>query len=252
MQKISEEMLADIDKDTVDFSPNFDGTTQEPVVLPSRFPNLLVNGSSGIAVGMATNMPPHNMGEIVDACLAFIENPEITAEELKERLCTITPNRADMHERHKVALDPARWGSIVALDPEPPRELQHQQRLLGTAAYAFSQLMMLGAPADDAFVVDVPIAPHPDTRTLALDVSAVSRVLGFELALDFLRLCLRALHVSLALRAFWVFLCRSQNRCAYRVTGLREAKSLNSLNRASKPPRHHTSCQDTYLCLCMH
>jgi DNA gyrase subunit A len=84
MTRLAEDLLADIDKDTVDFSPNFDGTTQEPVVLPSRFPNLLVNGSSGIAVGMATNMPPHNMGEIVDACLAFIENPEITAEELLE------------------------------------------------------------------------------------------------------------------------------------------------------------------------
>ena len=75
-------------------------------------------------------------------------------EELKERLCQITPNRADMHERHKVALDPARWSSIVSLDPEPPRELKHQQRLLGTAAYAFSQLMMLGAPADEGFARD--------------------------------------------------------------------------------------------------
>ncbi len=84
MTRLAEDLLTDIDKDTVEFSTNFDGTTLEPDVLPAKFPNLLVNGSSGIAVGMATNMPPHNMGEIVDACVQFIENPDITAEELLE------------------------------------------------------------------------------------------------------------------------------------------------------------------------
>jgi DNA gyrase subunit A len=84
MTRLAEDLLADIDKDTVDFTDNFDGTTLEPTALPTKFPNLLVNGSSGIAVGMATNMPPHNMGEIVEACLALIENPEITADELLE------------------------------------------------------------------------------------------------------------------------------------------------------------------------
>ncbi|HHW19006.1 MAG TPA: DNA gyrase subunit A [Firmicutes bacterium] len=74
---IAEELLVDIDKDTVDFMPNFDDTLKEPVVLPSRIPNLLVNGSSGIAVGMATNIPPHNLGEVVDALVALIDNPEI-------------------------------------------------------------------------------------------------------------------------------------------------------------------------------
>jgi len=82
MQKISQEILADIDKETVQFVPNFDESTIEPVVLPSRLPNLLINGSSGIAVGMATSMPPHNLGEIVDACLAYIKNNDISDEEL--------------------------------------------------------------------------------------------------------------------------------------------------------------------------
>jgi len=79
---ISEELLNDLDKDTVDFTPNFDNSLKEPVVLPAAFPNLLVNGASGIAVGMATNIPPHNLGEIIDACIAMIENPQITLEEL--------------------------------------------------------------------------------------------------------------------------------------------------------------------------
>ncbi|HOH55310.1 MAG TPA: DNA gyrase subunit A, partial [Paludibacteraceae bacterium] len=82
LQKIAEEMLADIDKDTVDFQPNFDETLKEPVVLPSRLPNLIVNGSSGIAVGMATNMAPHNLSETVDAIVAYIDNNEITIQEL--------------------------------------------------------------------------------------------------------------------------------------------------------------------------
>ena len=79
---IAGEMLADIDNETVDFTPNYDGTQKEPSVLPSRMPNLLINGSSGIAVGMATNIPPHNLGEIADAAIALVENPHLTAEEL--------------------------------------------------------------------------------------------------------------------------------------------------------------------------
>jgi DNA gyrase subunit A len=86
MSKLAHEMLADIDKETVDFGPNYDGQQQEPLVLPSRFPNLLVNGSSGIAVGMATNIPPHNMGEIVDAVIAQIENPDIAIDELMQHV----------------------------------------------------------------------------------------------------------------------------------------------------------------------
>jgi DNA gyrase subunit A len=84
LEKISSELLADIDKETVDFVPNYDGKEQEPTVLPTRIPNLLINGSSGIAVGMATNVPPHNLGEIVTACLAILERPDITLDEIIE------------------------------------------------------------------------------------------------------------------------------------------------------------------------
>jgi DNA gyrase subunit A len=82
MARITQELLADIDKETVDFVPNYDESEREPSVLPTRIPNLLVNGSSGIAVGMATNIPPHNLGEVVDACLALLANPELTLAEI--------------------------------------------------------------------------------------------------------------------------------------------------------------------------
>ena len=84
LARIAGELLADIDKETVDFGPNYDGKELEPLVLPAKIPNLLVNGSSGIAVGMATNIPPHNLGEVIDACLAMLEKPEITIDELIE------------------------------------------------------------------------------------------------------------------------------------------------------------------------
>ena len=84
LAKISMELLRDLIKDTVDFSENYDGQRKEPVVLPSRFPNILVNGNMGIAVGMATNIPPHNLGEVIDGCVAYIDNPEITVTELMQ------------------------------------------------------------------------------------------------------------------------------------------------------------------------
>ena len=86
MARIAHEVLADLDKDTVDFSPNYDGSEHEPVVLPTRIPNLLVNGSSGIAVGMATNIPPHNLAEVVRACLALIDQPELGIAELMRHI----------------------------------------------------------------------------------------------------------------------------------------------------------------------
>lgn len=86
MSKISNEMLRDIEKDTVDWDPNFDETRKEPRVLPSRFPNLLVNGSSGIAVGMATNIPPHNLTEVINACICVLEDPEATLADLMEHV----------------------------------------------------------------------------------------------------------------------------------------------------------------------
>ena len=84
LAKIAHEMLGDIDKETVDFGPNYDGSEKEPLVLPSKLPNLLVNGSAGIAVGMATNIPPHNLNEVVDACLHMLRNPETSIDELME------------------------------------------------------------------------------------------------------------------------------------------------------------------------
>src|SRR6201991_3308123 len=86
MSRITSELLADIDKETVDFVPNYDGSEKEPAVMPARFPNLLVNGSAGIAVGMATNIPPHNLTEIINACLAVLDSPEVTLVELMQHV----------------------------------------------------------------------------------------------------------------------------------------------------------------------
>ena len=86
LSRIAMELMADINKETVDFSPNFDETLKEPTVLPSKFPNLLVNGSSGIAVGMATNIPPHNLGEVIDSIVALIDNPDISMDQLIEHV----------------------------------------------------------------------------------------------------------------------------------------------------------------------
>ncbi len=84
LARVANSLLEDLDKDTVDFTDNYDGSRQEPTVLPARFPNLLVNGAGGIAVGMATNIPPHNLGEVIDGCLAYMDRPSITSEELFE------------------------------------------------------------------------------------------------------------------------------------------------------------------------
>src|SRR5947199_10338336 len=87
LTKLAEELLRDdIDKETVDWTPNYDGSLSEPSVLPAKFPNLLVNGSTGIAVGMATNIPPHNLGEVIDACLMMIEKPKSTVVDLMKVL----------------------------------------------------------------------------------------------------------------------------------------------------------------------
>ena len=86
LTKVGEEMMTDIDKDTVDFVDNYDSTRKEPVVLPTRFPNLLLNGTSGIAVGMATNMPPHNLGEVVDACVAYVDDNDIDVDGLMQHI----------------------------------------------------------------------------------------------------------------------------------------------------------------------
>ena len=86
LARVADTLLDDLDNDTVDFQPNYDETEREPKVLPAGFPNLLVNGAQGIAVGMATNIPPHNLGEVIDACCAYLDNPAITVEELMEHV----------------------------------------------------------------------------------------------------------------------------------------------------------------------
>ncbi|MBO0738456.1 MAG: DNA gyrase subunit A, partial [Alphaproteobacteria bacterium] len=86
LARVADTLLDDLDKDTVEFQPNYDETEQEPKVLPAGFPNLLVNGGSGIAVGMATNIPPHNLGEVIDACCAYLDNSAITVEELMQHI----------------------------------------------------------------------------------------------------------------------------------------------------------------------
>ena len=98
LARVAESLLDDLDKDTVDFQPNYDELDTEPKVLPAGFPNLLVNGAQGIAVGMATNIPPHNLGEVIDACCAYLDNPAITVAELMEHVPApmplITPGAA--------------------------------------------------------------------------------------------------------------------------------------------------------------
>ena len=110
MAKITVEMLRDIDKNTVDFVPNYDGSLQEPVVLPSRIPNLLVNGSYGIAVGMATNIPPHNLNEVIDGLCAMIDNPEITVDELMKYIKGPDFPTAAIIQGHKAIEDTYRTG----------------------------------------------------------------------------------------------------------------------------------------------
>ena len=107
--------LADIDKDTVDFQDNYDGKEQEPVVLPARFPNLLVNGAGGIAVGMATNIPPHNLGEVIDACLALIDDPAIDLDDLLEHRAGpgLPDRRRDHRPRRRRAGATTGRGSVI-------------------------------------------------------------------------------------------------------------------------------------------
>src|SRR5262245_892286 len=116
MARIAGEMLADIDKETVDFAPNYDETIREPIVLPARIPNLLINGSSGIAVGMATNIPPHNLGEVVDGLIALIENPQLSVAELMRHIPGPDfPTAAFLHGRAAIyeAYSTGRGGLIM-------------------------------------------------------------------------------------------------------------------------------------------
>ena len=135
LSKIASEMLRDIDKDTVPFYPNFDDTLMQPAVLPSRFPNLLVNGSDGIAVGMATNIPPHNLGEVIDAVIALIDNPEITVDELTEFVPApdyptgaLIMGRAGIMEAYRTG----RGGAILRARTEIEEEVSGKSRIIVT------------------------------------------------------------------------------------------------------------------------
>ncbi len=135
LSKIASEMLRDIDKETVDFCPNFDETLQQPVVLPSRIPNLLVNGSDGIAVGMATNIPPHNLTEVCNAIIALIDNPEISIDEIMEILPApdyptggIIYGRAAIRQAYKTG----RGGIVVRARTEIEEEENGKSRIIVT------------------------------------------------------------------------------------------------------------------------
>ena len=141
LARVADALLDDLDKDTVDFQPNYDDTEREPKVLPAGFPNLLVNGAQGIAVGMATNIPPHNLGEVIDACCAYLDNRAITVEELMEhRAGAGFPDRRHHHRprRHARRLqdrprrgDPAREEPYRG-DPQGPRgDRLHRDPLSG-------------------------------------------------------------------------------------------------------------------------
>jgi len=124
LRKIAEEIIADIEKDTVDFRPNFDDSLTEPTVMPSRIPNLLVNGASGIAVGMATNMAPHNLTEICDACMAYIDNRDIDIAGLMQYVkAPDFPTGGTIYgfAGVKEAFETGRAGSYYA--PKPPLKL---------------------------------------------------------------------------------------------------------------------------------
>ena len=131
MRKLTHELLADLDKETVDWIPNYDGTEQMPAVMPSKVPNLLINGSSGIAVGMATNIPPHNLGEVIKGCLALLDNPETTIDELMEHIpgpdfptAAIINGRAGIVEAYRTGRGRIRVRSraVVETDEKTNRE----------------------------------------------------------------------------------------------------------------------------------
>ena len=152
MSKLCNEMLRDIDKDTVNWDPNFDESRKEPRVLPSRFPNLLVNGSSGIAVGMATNIPPHNLREVIDACVCILENPEADLLDLMEHIqgpdfptCGIIMGRSGI----RAAYSTGRGKITVRARTELEEFGQNRQRIIVTELpYQVNKRQLIAAMAD--------------------------------------------------------------------------------------------------------
>ena len=151
LAKMGEEMMRDIDEDTVDFTMNFDNTTPEPTVLPTRFPNLLVNGASGIAVGMATNMPPHNLTESINACIALENNPDITIEELMQHIKGPDfPTGGIIYGLSgvKEAFETGRGRVVVRAKTEIETEAEHERIIVTEIPYNVNKKLLIMKIAD--------------------------------------------------------------------------------------------------------
>ena len=151
LAKMGEEMMRDIDEDTVDFTMNFDNTTPEPTVLPTRFPNLLVNGASGIAVGMATNMPPHNLTESINACIALENNPDITIEELRQHIKGPDfPTGGIIYGLSgvKEAFETGRGRVVVRAKTEIETEAEHERIIVTEIPYNVNKKLLIMKIAD--------------------------------------------------------------------------------------------------------
>lgn len=151
LSKIGEEMLSDIDEDTVEFQPNYDNSKKEPVVLPARFPNLLVNGTSGIAVGMATNMPPHNLTESINASIALLENPDITVQELMRHVTAPdfpTGGTIYGYSGVKDAYETGRGRIVIRARAEIEQEGNHENIIVTEIPYAVNKAELIKYIAD--------------------------------------------------------------------------------------------------------
>ena len=151
LSKIGEEMLADINSDTVDFQPNYDNSKVEPVVLPTRFPNLLVNGAAGIAVGMATNMPPHNMTEAINASIAVLEDPDITVADLMKHITAPDfPTGGTIYGYNgvKEAYETGRGRIIIRAKAEIETEGNHESIIVHEIPYGVNKAELIKYIAD--------------------------------------------------------------------------------------------------------
>ncbi len=151
LQKLGEEMLTDIDSDTVDFQPNYDNSRREPVVLPTRFPNLLVNGASGIAVGMATNIPPHNLTESINACMALIDNRDLTVAELMQYVkAPDFPTGGTIYGYNGVrdAFETGRGRIVIRAKAEIVTEANHENIIVTEIPYNVNKALLISGIAD--------------------------------------------------------------------------------------------------------
>ncbi|MDD2560673.1 MAG: DNA gyrase subunit A, partial [Bacteroidales bacterium] len=151
LRKIAEEMLVDIDKETIDFQLNFDDTLKEPTVLPTRIPNLLVNGASGIAVGMATNMPPHNLSEIVDGTIAYIDNNDISIEELMKYVIAPdfpTGGYIYGYSGVKEAFETGRGRIVIRAKADIENGPQHDKIIISEIPYLVNKAELIKSIAD--------------------------------------------------------------------------------------------------------